>query len=62
MTSELMDAVESLGRAVAAPRVTDNGQGLPTYSLQHVSQRQGDEWACNCGRRWGADEPNPHGR
>lgn len=25
----------------------------------HVMRREGDEWACSCGRRWALDETHP---
>lgn len=28
----------------------------------HKQRREGDEWACSCGLRWGVDETDPHPR
>lgn len=97
MISELMDAVESLGRALGVPFVTDIdhapctlgvgcdeagicyavAHGQPEQcprrsiadrfeafrppSLQHRPRREGDEWACACGARWGVGETAPAG-
>ena len=32
----------------------------PTYPPCQM-RREGDEFACSCGRRWGIDEDDPHG-
>lgn len=81
MTSELMAAVESLGRTLnldldpdisahefgtkqpARPRPFLGGQTVVQWGEKpvHLTRREGDEWACGCGARWGIDEDPPAG-
>ena len=34
---------------------------LSAVASKHRIQREGDEYACSCGLRWGLDDIDPHG-
>lgn len=57
MTSELMRAVESLGRSLGVnPEIIASTRQPACFA----PMRQGDEKVCRCGLRWPANEERPH--